>query len=295
MMMSLSVVVPVHAKPNRTRITLCSLAAQDLSFPVEIIIVADNPTQDVLDLVNSHEGHAKIVVTKGLGRAGARNKGAQEATGNILVFLDDDILTDPNFLSWHYKSQQAQRGLIHGSLRELIGLSKVDDPRDGGPGCPKICLEDLQLGKWEGYLKARTVANALERAVEKYWDNSLDVDAPWLSGAGANISVPKDIWHAVAGFDQAYGLRWGMEDLDFAYRLHTAGYQIMFCPQARGYHMSHYSPSRWEDHDANLEMFQQRAKSPEAAALSHLLAADGSPEKYEDAVRQIRNAAENSL
>ena len=252
-----------------------------------MIIVADGAVPKVHEIVAKLNIEAAVLRTEGEGRSAARNLGAMAASGEILVFLDDDILVGPDFLESHLRAQTESPALVHGRLLELIGLIRVDDPRDGGPGCPPIKLQDLEAGNWrpDG---CRTTANALERAAESYFQGRLDVDAPWLAGAGANLSLPKGYWEAVDGFDEAFGLRWGMEDLDLAFRLHQSGHGIRYDNSPIGYHMSHHNPDRWEDHKINLELFARRAATPEATALAHLLAPDGSPERYEQAVHQIR-------
>lgn len=290
MAMRLSLILPVHAKPNRLRLTLAAVSGQVFPEPFETIIVNDGASREVQDIIDNLNFATTVLCTGGKGRAAARNMGAAAAAGNILVFLDDDILIGPDFLNRHLQAHAPGPALVHGRLRELIGLSRVDDPREGGPGCPPISARELELGCWRADM-CRTAANALERAAELYFQGLLDVEAPWLAGAGANISVTKDLWRFVGGFDDTFGLRWGMEDLDFAFRLHQSGCAIRFDKTACGYHMSHYNADRWNDHKVNLDMFAARAGVPEAAALAFLLAPDGSPERYVQAVHQMRKEA----
>lgn len=278
--MNLSVVVPVHDKATRLRLTLAGLSAQT-SVSFELIIVADNPTEQVRQVISDFPS-TMTVESGGVGRAGARNAGARLASGDVLVFVDDDILVKPDFLMNHQQAQRRRPGLLHGSLRELIGLLKIVDPADGGPGCPPIRIEDLKAGLWQPG-SARLITSALEQAAEH-----AEADRwPWLACAGANISVPRYIWRSVGGFDESYGLSWGMEDIDFAYRLWQKGVPIALLAEAPGYHMSHYNPDRWEQHRANLARFHVRAQSPEALALGELLGPGGSVLRYRSRIAQI--------
>jgi GT2 family glycosyltransferase len=280
--MRVSVIIPVHNKGPRLRLALAGILGQASTDDAELILSADNPTAEVRDIMSSVP-NKRVVETPGLGRAAARNAGAACARGDLLVFIDDDILVQPDFLNCHRHAQAACPGLVHGSLREIIGLLRVQDPATGGPGCPAIDAEALSAGRWQPE-RMRLVANPLEQAAE----HPDATQWPWLACAGANISVPRMLWEAHGGFDERYGTRWGVEDIDFAFRLWAAGVPITRAPTARGYHMSHYNAARWDEHNENLLYFQQRANCPEALALDALLSPNGSLERYRLRVAQIR-------
>lgn len=283
--MRLSVIMPVHAKAERLRLCLASLRRQHQRCHFETIIVADAAQPAVLAQVKALP-FARVLTTPGLGRAAARNLGASVASGDILLFIDDDVLVQDGFIEAHIQAQRRQPGLVHGRLRELIALTPLTDPAQGTPGCPPILEEDLLQGRWCPQ-SARVMANPLEQAAE----HPRAVQWPWLASAGANISVSRQAWNLVGGFDASYGKRWGMEDLDFGYRLWQARVPIALEIRACGYHMSHHNPMRWDDHRHNLTLFQQRAKTPEAMALDDLLSPTGSLVRYIERVDQIRQNA----
>lgn len=281
-MTSLSVVVPVHSKASRLRLTLAGLFGQVDKGDVQLIIAADQATAEVRAvLLDATE--ATIVESPSRGRAAARNAGASRADGETLVFVDDDILVESDFLRCHRRAQAECPGLVHGALREMIGLLGVENPACGGPGCPPVDAAALRAGNWHPG-GVRLVANALEQAAE----HEDSVRWPWLACAGANLSVPRAAWASVGGFDEGYGASWGMEDVDFAYRLWTTGVPISLAPSARGYHMSHHHATRWDEQRDNMKRFQARAACPEALALPALLSARGSLHRYREAVDHIR-------
>jgi GT2 family glycosyltransferase len=279
---SVSLIVPVHDKTHRLRLALAGIRGQHNFGDFELIIVADRPGDGVRELLAALN-IGRVVESPGVGRAGARNCGAHQARGELLVFMDDDILIEHDFMSAHLQAQAACSGLVHGRLREIIGLYNVADPALGGPGCPPISSDELVAGRWRPG-PIRLVANRLEQAAE----HSRAVHWPWLASAGANISISRALWQQVGGFDDIYGTRWGMEDIDFAYRLWRAGVPISLAPEACGYHMSHVGESRWDEHRLNLSRFQRMADCPEALALDELLSPTGSLDKYIQRVDQIR-------
>lgn len=278
-----SIVMPIHAKPLRLRLTLAAIAALLPEPQFEWILVADNATTEARRIA-AQCAPDQLLETPGLGRAGARNLGARAARGELIVFLDDDILVRPDFVLQHVLAQRRRPGLVHGRLREIIGLLRSEDPSLGGPACPPISEEDLRHARWVPDRSTRLVASALEQAAE---DKEIFGRAPWLASAGANLSVPKDLWRQVGGFDEAYGLRWGLEDIDFGFRLWKAGAGIELAADATGLHMSHHSPSRWEEQRDNFERFFALANGhPEALALTELLSPTGSLLAYKQRLTQ---------
>lgn len=285
---SVSVVVTAHAKPKRLRLTLAGMLGQQKVPGMELVVVADGASKSVQAVIEEYGSRhsMRVVNSPGLGRAGARNLGAEKAQGDWLVFVDDDILCRSDFVFQHLQAQRLNPGMVKGRLREIIGLTSVEDPTLGGVGCPPISEEALLQGIWD-HSGIRLVSNALEQAAER----QEDFEAPWLASAGANLSISKKDWQYCGGFDEGYGKSWGLEDIDFGYRVHRAGITISVCAQAVGLHMSHPQENRWEQQDQNWGRFLAHADSPEAQALPALLAESGSVAKFTEAVHQRRQQA----
>lgn len=280
--MRVSVIIPVHNKGPRLRLALAGILGQASTDDAELILSADSPTAEVRDIISSVP-NKRVVETPGLGRAAARNAGAACARRWQFKKSGCTRMSSSMNTSRSPRAQAECPGLVHGSLREIIGLLRVQDPAVGGPGCPAIDAAALSAGRWQPE-KMRLVANPLEQAAE----HPEAAQWPWLACAGANISVPRMLWEVHGGFDERYGTRWGVEDIDFAFRLWAAGVPITRAPTARGYHMSHYNATRWDEHNENLLYFQQRANCPEALALDALLSPNGSLKRYRLRVAQIR-------
>jgi GT2 family glycosyltransferase len=283
-----SVVMPVHAKASRLELALAALAALEPRPSHELILVADNASPEVMRIA-TRGGPWRLIETPGLGRAGARNRGAQAARAELLVFLDDDVLVRPDFIRQHLLAQARGPGLVHGRLREIIGLLRSDDPAQGGAACPPIPAQALRDATWNPGRAMRLSASTLEQAAE---DPHVFSRAPWLASAGANLSLPRVLWERIGGFDEGYGLRWGLEDLDFGFRLWRAGVGIQVAAAAIGLHMSHQSATRWTDQQLNFERFFAIAHDcPEAHALTELLSPVGSLAAYKVRLDQIAQEA----
>ena len=280
----ISVVMTAHGKPERLALALAGVTGQKgVSF--EHIVVADGASDDVLSEIKKGQRHSpiRLIETENKGRANARNIGAATAGSDIIVFLDDDILIENDFLVCHLDAQRRNPGLVKGKLREVVGLIKVQDPSQGGLGCKPIDIRELRGGMWSR-LGIRTFANALEQAVEQ----EVCQHVPWIASAGANLSIPRQVWQDIGGFDSGFGVDWGLEDIDFGYAVHARGVPISFCADALGLHMTHGRPSRWKEQDRNWQRFLAKTADPCANALRYLLAPDGSAKRFSEAVDHIR-------
>ncbi len=95
------VIIPTYNRKESLLRILDSLSRQ--TYPVERfeVIVVDDGGSDGTEAVaqNAFPFPLRYVRQENQGDAVARNRGAQEAQGEILQFLDDDIVTAPDFIS----------------------------------------------------------------------------------------------------------------------------------------------------------------------------------------------------
>lgn len=93
-----SVVIPTYNREAYVGRTLESLSAQECD-DWELVVVDDGSTDGTLDVVRRYAetqpGRVRVLEADHRGCAAARNRGAQEATGEYLAFLDSDDLWFP--------------------------------------------------------------------------------------------------------------------------------------------------------------------------------------------------------
>lgn len=88
--MNISVIIPTYNSSKTINLCLESIKNQTI-FPYEIIVVDDDSSDDTLKLIKDYD--LKILRNDlNRGPAYARNKGAKNATGDILFFIDSDIV-----------------------------------------------------------------------------------------------------------------------------------------------------------------------------------------------------------
>lgn len=95
--MKVSVIIPVYNEEESIRDCLSSILDQSLK-DYEVVIVDDGSSDNTLEIAKSF-GKVKILTQSHKGAGAARNLGAKNAKGEILVFVDADMTFDKNFLS----------------------------------------------------------------------------------------------------------------------------------------------------------------------------------------------------
>ena len=92
-----SVVVPTYNRAARIGYCLDALRSQDSSVAFEVIVVNDGSTDDTLQIIKKYQG-IRVISQANAGPAAARNRGVQEASGEIVLFTDDDCEPVSNWL-----------------------------------------------------------------------------------------------------------------------------------------------------------------------------------------------------
>lgn len=94
-----SVIIPLYNKEREIAAAIDSALAQTLQ-PCEIIVVDDGSTDNSAEIVRSYDTPLiRLVTQQNAGVSAARNKGAEEATGAYLAFLDGDDVWRSGYLA----------------------------------------------------------------------------------------------------------------------------------------------------------------------------------------------------
>ncbi len=144
----------------------------------------------------------------GLGPAAARNAGAERARGDVLVFVDADVIVHADAL-----------GRIRSAFEADPGLAGVFGAYDEAPEAPGAVSAFRNLLHHHVHVQAAGEA-------ETFW-----------AGLGA---LRRDAFDAVSGFDERYGEA-SIEDVELGLRLTAAGFRIVLDPAIRGTHLKRWS------------------------------------------------------
>ncbi|GAA2777344.1 glycosyltransferase family 2 protein [Crossiella cryophila] len=243
----ISVVIPTRDRTTRLYLTLSALLAQTLDRAgFEVVLVDDSPTPGAVEAVLAALPAGlplRRTATGGRGVAAARNAGAALATGDLLLFLDDDTLAAPDLLRRHVIAH-GPATVAHGRITDLTAFLFTPDPprlsetltgargRTLGPAdLPALAQRYRRLGPQRSFIEG--VAQAVA-GIPAYHE------LRWLACVGTSTSMPRELFNRMGGFDEGFGALWGGEDLELGLRLALAGAEFRLIgsfachlPQAR--------------------------------------------------------------
>ncbi len=201
-----SVVIPVHNGGQKFR--RCLEALQHCHPPPdEIIVVADGRSDGAWAMAQAH-GHRTIVLERQGGPAHARNVGAAAAHGDILLFLDGDVVAGPDIIA-RIRTLFAEQGYVSA----IIG-SYDDVPAE----------QDL-ISQYRNLLHHFIHQSSREDA-STFW--------------GACGAIRKSVFTAAGGFDPRYRMP-SIEDIELGYRLRHHGYRIRLQKDLQVTHLKKWS------------------------------------------------------
>jgi len=214
--MLLSVVIPTMNKVALLTRTLAALQIQKSGSvePWEVVVVNDGSTDGTADFLAGQlrwqQPSLRVVSPpQNVGRARARNLGAQAAQGRYLLFLDDDIVVPTGLVAAHLRVLGAGTGW-------------------GGIGYA-VTAPELIDGPHFRYMDSRGAARLPAGA------------APGRFFVTQNASVPRDAFLSIGGFDMGFAA-YGFEDMEVAFRLEDeAGVRFRSVPEPVPHHVHHHT------------------------------------------------------
>ncbi|MGW0066037.1 glycosyltransferase family 2 protein [Streptosporangium sandarakinum] len=213
-----SVVIPARGGQHRLDLALAALAAQ--SYPAHLmeVIVVDDGSDPPLRLPEIAPPGARIepAAPGGWGIAHAVNTGAARAGGEIVQRLDSDMVVCREHIEalarWHHLA-----GYV-----VAIGAKRFVEEPVLSPGEVHDAVRAGSLG--EVFDLSAAQASSTEQTIAR--TNGLRTSRnPYHVCTGPTVSLRREVFHAVGGFDPAV-LRG--EDTEFAYRL--AAHGVVFVP-----------------------------------------------------------------
>jgi hypothetical protein len=202
--MVISVIMPVYNGADVLRASLAPLRAMLRAGEIAEIIVVDDGSTDGTAAIAT-ECHVRMMRSGGrLGPGGARNVAAPAAIGDILWFIDADVVVHDD------AARMLAASFRHSGAAAVFG-SYDDHPSDGN------------------------FLSQYKNLVHHYYHHREggDADTFW-AGCGA---VRKDIFLASSGFDAVSYPYASIEDIELGFRLRQQGLRIVLAPEVQGTHL----------------------------------------------------------
>jgi len=206
----LSVVISTYNDGPLLHRTVAPLLADPAAAEVIVVIDgSDDGSYESLRGRADHEPRLRPFFIENRGRAGARQFALEQATEDVVLLLDSDVIGEEGLVSGH------ARWHADGPPRIVLGYMPVRPPRRG-PGSFVV----------EHY------ARMYELRCEAYdRDPGAILNGLW----GGNMSLPRRAIDAAGGFDGGLGVIYS-EDLELGFRLAEAGLEPVFDRRLRAVH-----------------------------------------------------------
>ena len=201
-MRRLSVVIPTLNRADMLSRVIDRIQQQSVSRDNYEVLVIDNNSSDHTQTVLNQKAatYSNLRSFKQLKRGAAptRNVGIREAVGDFVLFIDDDILAEPELLESHLKYHHTH---VNASIVGTV-FSRWESSSD-----PFI-----------RYLRDRGIFNPYNITCNRPMDFSY-----YHTG---NVSTSRKLLQDVGGFNEEFHV-YGMEDIELGYRLEKRGCRMV--------------------------------------------------------------------
>ena len=214
--MKASVIVVVHAGAHHLEDSLNSLSSYENRSDVEVVLVDNGSADRCSDEATRRWPWVNTVRSKfNLGFAGGVHRGVEAASGDVLVFLNDDAASSGGFVEAHLEALASNPRAAASAGRLVSWDGGLNDFVRGGV---TFDCHAFQLG--QGY------------PVDQIESPVAGEVLPFA--CGGNMAIRREDWESTGGFDRelfAY-----FEDVDLGWRLWAVGREVVAAPEAVARH-----------------------------------------------------------
>jgi GT2 family glycosyltransferase len=251
--MRCSIIIPVYNHAALTRQCLDAvLACRSERVAQEIVVVDDGSTDGTAELLASY-GSALEVVThrQNAGFARSCNDGAARATGEGLVFLNNDTIPQPGWLTALVDHARSHPEAV------AVGSKLLFPDQTIQHAGVVICQDGDPRHLYAGFPADHPAVNKAR---------------PFQVVTAACVLIRRRAFEEAGGFDPAF--RNGFEDVDLCLRLGKEGHEIHYCPKSVLQHLESVSrEGRSRDERHNYRLYRSRwASRVRADDLDYYLA-----------------------
>jgi len=203
----ISIIVPVYNNPQD--LEDCLSALLNTSGPDSELIVVDDGSTDNTASVGERMGVKLLRLAENSGVAAARNYGASQARGEILFFVDADVV------------------VARGTVERIV----------------KVMQENQNLaavfGSYDAQPRARGLVSQYRNLLHHFvHQNSNPEASTFWAGCGA---IRRPVFQKMAGFDAKRFRHPSIEDIELGYRLRLAGHRILLDKDLQVTHLKRWN------------------------------------------------------
>lgn len=202
----ISFVIPVYNRAAELRI--CLPEYQNLTYGKFEIIIVDNGSADETRKTAEKFGARVYSYTTEQNANACRNFGASKASGEIIIFIDSDVIPSPDLI------EVCIREFNSSDAAALVGTYMVRHRNNN--------ISSLYKNFWIRH-------SYLRKAGEIGWI------------FGAVTAIRKHVFEETEGFNTNLHAAAGIDDIELGTRIDRAGYRITLCPEMEVEHLKSYN------------------------------------------------------
>lgn len=194
---------------GKNHLEKCMKSLSEIDYKnYEIVLIDNNSSDDSVKFITTSYPKVKIItLDKNYGFAEPNNIGARNASGEFILFLNNDTIVTPNFLT------------------ALINVVKSD---------PQIAICQSLLLRQNGDVDSSgDFVDTLGMAYSSHQQPS--GIRPILSARGASMLIRKNTFFELGSFDKNYFA--SFEDIDIGWRAWIWGHRVLLVPDSIVYHL----------------------------------------------------------
>lgn len=207
----ISVIIPTVDREQTVYDLLKHLERQSVA-PWEIIVVDQTTVEDpqLKEYVTRSRGRVGCIRLAERGLSNARNVGIRQASGEVVLFLDDDIVPEDDLIRSHgERYRDADVAGVGG--RVSGGYDRSGDP--------------ARVGAFR----------RLDGKATRNFDSLRACEVEHLPGG--NMSFRREVFKRIGGFDTSFGGHATGEETDFCLRARRMGFRLVYEPKAAVRHL----------------------------------------------------------
>jgi GT2 family glycosyltransferase len=239
----------------------CFASLINVDYPDEklsLMLMDNGSTDGSVAYMQRHYPQVRIVRSEeNLGFAAGNNLAAREAADDYVVFLNNDMRVDRQFVRGLLDPVEGDAEILRPQMQRPQD-DKVDTVHPA-----KIVCTAAKILNWDG-TRFDFVGSAAHFAGYAYQPgagqpfspDSFNEVRPLLFACGGAMLIDRQVFLDVGGFDEDYFAFY--EDFDLGWRLWVLGYDVVFAPDAIVYHRHHATVSQLPDYRKRL-LFKRNA------------------------------------
>lgn len=260
-MEKITVIVTLYNRLEYARNMILALLNQTKMID-ELIFADDGSRDDVKDVIGDLIEKCPFTIKKtyqediAFRLARSRNNGAKEASGDFLIFLDQDVILPNDFIEKFYNNRKEKLMLCTKAIfteEEQKNLIQRDIEEKYSINFDKI------YDKYITQKQKKEVQKKIKKDILYKYLYRLKLRSRGVKIAGLIFALYKKDYIEINGFDEKF-VGWGEEDDDFGNRFFKYGGEVEVI-EFSNYPIHMYHPSAISKKDSpNLVYYRQRKK-----------------------------------